>query len=160
MGSRRVPKFCKGSLVTKILGFQKRKRKIRDPPYPPHFWADKGCIYISCPRVLKLWIWLLRGLGICLKMTHVDGGPSGGSSVCRPGSEDPHRRQRNSICFQKVAKPPGNVIQIGLKWANILLFVWRHKYDVNCIQPAPIVETCLTSVSFVKPCQNLTWGIL
>ena len=25
----------------------------------------------------------------------VDGGPSGGSRVLRPGSEDPHRRQRN-----------------------------------------------------------------
>ena len=27
-------------------------------------------------------------------MGSVDGGPSGGSSVRRPGSEDPHRRQR------------------------------------------------------------------
>ena len=26
----------------------------------------------------------------------VDGGPSGGSRVRRPGSEDPHRRERNS----------------------------------------------------------------
>jgi hypothetical protein len=26
---------------------------------------------------------------------HVDGGPSGGSSMRRPRSEDPHRRERN-----------------------------------------------------------------
>ena len=26
---------------------------------------------------------------------YFDGGPSGGSSVCRPGSEDPHRREQN-----------------------------------------------------------------
>ena len=25
---------------------------------------------------------------------HVAGGPSGGSSLCRPGSEDPHRREQ------------------------------------------------------------------
>ena len=31
---------------------------------------------------------------------HVDGGRSGGSSVCRPGSEDPHRRERKfHTCF-------------------------------------------------------------
>ena len=28
---------------------------------------------------------------------HVDGGPSGWSSVSRPGSEDPHRRERNLL---------------------------------------------------------------
>jgi hypothetical protein len=31
---------------------------------------------------------------------HVDGGLSGGSRVRRPGSEDPHRRERNSIMTQ------------------------------------------------------------
>ena len=30
---------------------------------------------------------------------HVNGGPSGGSSVRRPGTEDPHRHERNSITF-------------------------------------------------------------
>ena len=28
---------------------------------------------------------------------HADRGPSGGCSVCRPGSEDPHRRERKFI---------------------------------------------------------------
>ena len=45
-------------------------------------------------RFPKLRIWVLRGWGRCLKVTlqisaHGDGGPSGGSSVRRPGSEDP-----------------------------------------------------------------------
>ena len=32
--------------------------------------------------------------------THVDGGPSGGSSMRRPGSENPHRRERKFFCAQ------------------------------------------------------------
>ena len=53
----------------------------------------------SCPRVPKLRIWLLRGWGRCLKVTLQTQapenfrsrrwGPSGGSCVRRPGSEDP-----------------------------------------------------------------------
>ena len=56
-------------------------------------------------RVLKLWIWLLRGdvwRWLYRQMhrkisTHVAGGPSGGSNMCRPGSEDPHRRERKFV---------------------------------------------------------------
>ena len=66
--------------------------------------ADKGGIFKSNhPRILKLPIWLLRGWGDVWRWhsrhvrrkisAHVNGGPSGGSSVRRAGSEDPHRRE-------------------------------------------------------------------
>ena len=57
----------------------------------------------SCSRVPKLWKLVLSGWGRYLKVTlnvwpkisaHVDGGPSGGSSVLRPESEDPHPPER------------------------------------------------------------------
>ena len=34
----------------------------------------------------------------------VDGGLSGGLSVRKPGSEDPHRRQRTFIFFRRVCR--------------------------------------------------------
>jgi hypothetical protein len=50
-----------------------------------------------------------EGLGRCLKVTlqshapkisaHFDEGPSGGSSVRRQGSEDPHQREWNSLPY-------------------------------------------------------------
>ena len=63
----------------------------------------KGGILKKCPRVLKL---TSEGVGEMFDgdfadtspiSTYVDGGPSGGSSVCRPGSEDPCRRERKFI---------------------------------------------------------------
>ena len=49
----------------------------------------------------------IRGWGRCLKVTlqtcalkisaHVHGGPIGGSGMPRPGSEDPHRRERKFL---------------------------------------------------------------
>jgi hypothetical protein len=57
------------------------------------------CIFKSCPIVPKLWKLLLRGWGdlwrwLCRHSRQnisagVNGGPSGGSSVCRPRSKDP-----------------------------------------------------------------------
>ena len=41
---------------------------------------------------------------MCRKISaSVDGGPSGGSRVHRPGSEDPHRRERNSVMVSLAA---------------------------------------------------------
>ena len=34
---------------------------------------------------------------------HVDGGPSGGSSVCRSGSEDPHQRERKCLVVATIS---------------------------------------------------------
>ena len=57
---------------------------------------------MGCPRLRIVW----NGekfdpfpLDMCSgkKFSGVDGGPSGGSSVCRPGSEDPHRYQRKFV---------------------------------------------------------------
>jgi hypothetical protein len=66
----RVTKFCMGSQVTQILGFQ-YKKKLGTPPAPAlwNIWADRGGILKSCPRVPKLRIWLLSGWGRCLKVT-------------------------------------------------------------------------------------------
>ena len=36
---------------------------------------------------------------MCAISSHVDGGPSRGSWVRRPGSEDPHRREQNLYGF-------------------------------------------------------------
>ena len=68
-----------------------------------YIWAHKGGIFKSCPWVLKLRIWLLRGWGRCLKVTlqnvhrkfPAHGAPSGGSRMCRPVREDPHRHESN-----------------------------------------------------------------
>ena len=35
---------------------------------------------------------------------HVDGGPSGGSSVCSPGSKDPHWRERKLLTILELAE--------------------------------------------------------
>ena len=44
---------------------------------------------------------------MCWKIsTHVDGGLSRGSCVCKPGSEDPHRRERNWDSNQKKIRGP------------------------------------------------------
>ena len=48
--------------------------------------------------------------------TGVDGGLSGGSSVHRPGSEDPHRRQRKFSLFLCMVKP----------WSMIFLYGFRQ----------------------------------
>ena len=39
-----------------------------------------------------------------------DGGPSGGSSVHIPGSEDPHRRQQKFFLLAPIVKIPEGVI--------------------------------------------------
>ena len=50
---------------------------------------------------------------------HVDGGPSGGSSVRRPGSEDPHRRERKfSKHFSPVAAVSFSKVEINQR-ANL-----------------------------------------
>ena len=40
-----------------------------------------------------IWRWLCRHVRQQIS-AHVDGGPSGGASMCRPGSKDPNRRER------------------------------------------------------------------
>ena len=45
---------------------------FQGPPLTPalcEFWAEKGGILKSCPRVPKLKIWLRRGWGRCLNVT-------------------------------------------------------------------------------------------
>ena len=82
-------------------------KQNRDPSYPPHyaiFGRTKGGIFKSCPRVPKLWVWLLRGWGICLKVTLQTYAPENFRSFCwgdeqtvKPAqtlSEDPHRLER------------------------------------------------------------------
>ena len=100
-----VLKFWMGSYITKILGFQPKKNQGRRVPTLWHFCEEKGGILKSCPRVPKLQILFLRGWGRCLKVTqqtraqqtsaHVNGGPNGGSSMRRPGSEDANRESGN-----------------------------------------------------------------
>ena len=52
---------------------------------------------------MLLFLLLLSGLS-----AHVNGGPSGGSSERRPGSEDPHWRERKLIFwFERVACASG-----------------------------------------------------
>ena len=53
------------------------------PPALCKFWVDKGGIFKSCPRVPTS-----EGLGEIFEGDFV------GSSVRRPGSEDPNRHQR------------------------------------------------------------------
>ena len=48
------------------------------------------------------------------KSAHVDGGLTGGSSVRRPGSEDPHRRERECSFRSHGLKP-------GLRFGGLCL---------------------------------------
>ena len=74
-------------------------KTIGDPPYPPHYAINgrtKGCIFKSCPRVPKLEIWLLRGLGRSLKVTLQTcvplvsmGGQAEGLAYADPGARTP-----------------------------------------------------------------------
>ena len=92
------------------------KEQFQEPPLPPElcdFWAEK--IFSSSKVVLgfrkfKYDFW---GVGedvwrrLCLHVQRtffagVDGGLSGGSSMCRPGSEDPHRCQRKLHLLSKL----------------------------------------------------------
>ena len=44
---------------------------------------------------------------------HANGGPSGGSSMCKPGSKDPPRRERNCVLFH------------GTDW-RVIIFGWKN----------------------------------
>ena len=78
-----IPLTLTLATVTKIPEGRKRgvfwKVVIRFWNFGYDFWGVEGYI----------WRWLCRKIS-----THVDWGPSGGSSVRKPGSEDPHRRER------------------------------------------------------------------
>ena len=77
----------------------------RGPPWQP---AERFFVFFenfkSCLWVLKLWKWVLSSWGRCLKVTLQTlvaenflscwWGASGGSSVSRHWSEDPHRHER------------------------------------------------------------------
>ena len=58
---------------------------------------------------------------------HVDGGPSGGSSVRRHGSEDPHWRERNLRIFfnnnppSSILNIPGQRKSLTLKYLDLFL---------------------------------------
>jgi hypothetical protein len=57
-------------------------------------------------------------------LAHFDGEPSGGSSVCRPGSEDPHRRERNffgaHVCKDTLKEFPYKVIsEVSEPWGKM-----------------------------------------
>ena len=100
--------------------------RTRDPPLsPPSTWAEifwhtflqshlqnfrkqpkknnknlgKNKFYPAPP--LAPWGRFLGFLKLALQ-TRVDGGPSGGSSMRRPGNEDPHRRERNSCRLKSI----------------------------------------------------------
>ena len=110
----RVMKFCIGFYVTKILGFRPDiflvVGGIPPPPCTMLFWWDKRDFEKSCIRILKLCVrpyvtkvlrfqkqrWLCRQVWRKISC-HVDGGPSGGSSLPRPGSRDPYRRGRKLV---------------------------------------------------------------
>ena len=75
----------------KILGFHP-KTNSGTPP--------KGGIFKSFPRFRKLWIWLLRGWGRCLKVTLLTCAPKQ-FCWCRWGEEQPH-----SACTDGERGPP------------------------------------------------------
>ena len=52
-------------------------------------------------------------------LVHVDGGPSGGSIVRRPGSEDPHRRE------QKFLKELANAFLVVQFFQGVSFFRWE-----------------------------------
>jgi hypothetical protein len=84
-------KFCMPPSVTKRLRLHSWRRRNSDnsPLPPPHdlFWGQ-----LNISSWIRYVLWTIS-IG-------VDGGLRGGSIVCRPGSEDPHRRQRNiNTCY-------------------------------------------------------------
>ena len=86
---RRIPKLCMGSLVAKIEGLQPTT-KNRGPPLPPHYEQKGGSETLDMTSEGLGEMFEGESADICA--AHVDGEPSRGSSVRRPGSEDPHRR--------------------------------------------------------------------
>jgi hypothetical protein len=118
-------------------------KKIGAPPPPPHYaiiGRTEGGISKSWPRVPKLLIWVLRGWGRCLKLTlrtrtpENFWGPSGGSCMNRPESEDPHRRKRKFIIFFHtevfLVWPSGyltitmkSIFFIFVSWFTVLSFI-------------------------------------
>ena len=85
-------------------------QKVRDPPSPWSMWCFFRVLKQNSKGVLgsKLWIWVLGGWGICLKVTlqtratknfrSCRWGPNGEFSVRRLGSEDPHWHERK-LCL-------------------------------------------------------------
>ena len=80
-------------------------KKSETPPQLCYVWVDKVFFFFkSCPMLLKLRIWLLKGWGRCLKVTLQTRAPENFRSrrwglsrwycVRKPGSEDPHRCER------------------------------------------------------------------
>jgi hypothetical protein len=75
-----------------VIGFQILKKMGTPSPHTMLYLGRQRVVFSkSCPRVLKLRGWLR-----CLKVTlktgaiYVNGGPSRGYSVLRPGEERPH----------------------------------------------------------------------
>ena len=100
-----VLKLPRGFILTKKGDINPQKKSgTPPPPCTIIYWGGKGGIFKSCPRVLiwllgvggDVWRWLCRHM--CRKISaSVYWGPSGGSRVRRPGTKDPHRRERKFI---------------------------------------------------------------
>ena len=97
----------KGGLFSKVvIGFQN---------FVYDFWRVGG----------DVWRWLYRH--VCRKISaHIDGGLSGGSSVRRPGSNDPHRRQRNFVFPSDIA-----LIKTKLAYSRGYFMLTYTTYDLN-----------------------------
>ena len=111
--------------------------------------------------------------------SHVDGGPSGGSSVRRPGSGDPHRREQkfdNSAILQNIdflnvweqyhTSTPTVKVFIFLrasrgsesgKWLHYLMdivhILWASHHHGSATS-APDGGPCYLRVRGVKPCND------
>ena len=94
----------RGWLMVPLHGLLSYKNKFRHPPFPLHYAIFHQKRWVFWKAVLWFWnfgynFWGIGGdvwRWLCRHMhrknsTGVDGRLSGGSSMRRPGSEDPHR---------------------------------------------------------------------
>ena len=72
----------------------------------------------------------------------VDGGPSGGSSVHRPGSEDPHRCQRNLLDF------PHSMQCIGFYNYFYSMIIIKSNNNIKVQRSTFEERSCIQSKSF------------
>ena len=83
---------------------------------------------------------------MCRKISaNVDGGPSGGSFVCRPGSEDPHQRERNFF----FSSPPHTFLLEGVVRRPVIEDPHRRQrnFTSNCVK----CVKCIKYFSCIPP---------
>ena len=73
--------------------------------------------------------------GLELKQLNVNGGPSGGSCVRRPGSEDPHRRERKFLSgtWYELQNINVCILYISQRWYNILWIEFESSWTRHCL---------------------------